>query len=159
MTMDTKTLETLFAQALKAQGFKKKRRNWYRQAKDVLQVVNLQKSDWGPQFWLNLALVPEGMTVEGMPQPPHYKCPIRIRLGSAYPDKRAVIDTLLDLEDVGLSDEQRTEGIEKMFHEMVLPFMDRLQTIDDLKRAIDDGTLRRSALDLVAKKHLGLPLE
>jgi len=157
--MDKKTVETLVGKALAARGFKKKGTTWYRQVQDVLQVVNLQKSSWGASFYLNLAFVPEGMSVEGLPRPKHYKCPIGLRLDSAYPDKEKLIERLLRYEEVEMSDEQRTAGIEKMFREMVLPFMERLQTVDDLKQAIEDGTLNRSALDFAAKKHLGLPLE
>jgi len=157
--MDDKTVEALVAKALAPRGFRKQRRTWHREAQGVLQVVNLQKSSWGASFYLNLAFVPEGMSVEGMPRPKEYKCPIRIRLDSAYPDKEALIERLLNLEDVALSDEQRTAGIEKMFHDMVLPFMDRLQTVDDLKRAIEGGTFRNASVILDARKHLGLPLK
>lgn len=155
--MDDKTVEALVAKTLAPRGFRKQRRTWHREARNVLQVVNLQKSSWGASFYLNLAFVPEGMSVEGMPRPKEYKCPIRIRLTSAYPDKRAVIERLLNLEDVEMSDEQRTAGIEGMFHDMVLPFMDRLQTVDDLKQAIENGTFNNASVTLAARKHLGLP--
>ena len=157
--MDKKTVETLVGKALATRGFKKKGTTWYREALGVLQVVNLQKSSWGASFYLNLAFVPEGMSVEGMPRPKEYKCPIRIRLDSAYPDKEALIEGLLRYEDVEMSDEQRTAGIEGMFHDMVLPFMDRLQTVDDLKRAIEGGTFHNASVILDARKHLGLPLK
>jgi len=154
--MDKKTVETLVGTALKAQGFKKKRTTWYREAKEVLQVVNLQKSEWGALFYLNFAFVPEGMSVEGMPMPAWYKCPIHIRLDSAYPDKEKQIESLLKYEDVAMSDEQRTEEIEGMFREMVLPFMDRLQTVDDLKQVIQDGVFDNAFVTFDVMKHLGL---
>ncbi len=157
--MDKKAVEALVGRSLAARGFKKKGNTWYREGQGVLQLVNLQKSAWGALFYLNLAFVPEGMSVEGMPRPKEYKCPIRIRLGSAYPDKDALIEGLLRFEDVAMSDEQRIAGIEGMFHEMVLPFMDRLQTLDDLKRAIEDGTFDHAWVTFDARKHLGLEPE
>ena len=55
--MDTAaTGEAVIASVLKARGFRKKARNWFRATSaDEYQVVNLQKSSWGGgQCYLNL---------------------------------------------------------------------------------------------------------
>ena len=55
--MDTAaTGEAVIASVLKARGFRKKARNWFRATPaDEYQVVNLQKSSWGGgQCYLNL---------------------------------------------------------------------------------------------------------
>ena len=56
----TKTIETAFAGELKARGYRKRGRNWFRTTStDEYQVVNLQKSPWGSgSFHLNLGWDP-----------------------------------------------------------------------------------------------------
>lgn len=50
-----KTIETTFASVLKARGFRKRGRNWFRTTQtDDYQIVNLQKSPWGGDFYVNL---------------------------------------------------------------------------------------------------------
>lgn len=62
---ETKIIESAFAGVLKARGFRKRGRNWFRTTSaDAYQVVNLQKSSWGGgNFYVNLgweAAVPPG---------------------------------------------------------------------------------------------------
>ena len=55
-----KTIETTFAGVLKARGFRKRGRNWFRATSaNEYQVVNLQKSSWGGgNFCVNLGWDP-----------------------------------------------------------------------------------------------------
>lgn len=36
-------------------GLEKRARTWYRRSPDVLSILNLQKSQWGAQYYINLA--------------------------------------------------------------------------------------------------------
>src|SRR5688572_11144963 len=36
-------------------GLKKRAKTWYARSAEVLGIVNLQKSQWGPQYYVNLA--------------------------------------------------------------------------------------------------------
>lgn len=72
---------------LKALGFKKSGLNWRRSTEDVIQVLNIQKSQWGPEFYINLGvyIIPLGPE----DKPPHNRCQIRTRLAHSgkFPDK------------------------------------------------------------------------
>ncbi|MFS0717978.1 DUF4304 domain-containing protein [Arthrobacter sp. 1P04PC] len=62
---ETKIIENTFAGVLKARGYRKRARNWFRTTSaGEYQVVNLQKSSWGgDNFYVNLgwhAAVPSG---------------------------------------------------------------------------------------------------
>ncbi|WP_457150720.1 DUF4304 domain-containing protein, partial [Mesorhizobium sp. P5_C1] len=109
--MDKKELESLLNKDLSANGFKKKSATWYRQDAGALQVVNLQKSNFGLRFYVNIGCVPNGMSVEGLPTPKEYDCPIKIRLDSAFPDQKTRIEETLDLEISGLKDDERSANI------------------------------------------------
>ena len=39
---------------MKSTGFRCKRNSWYRQCNDLIQAINIQKSAWGDQYYINL---------------------------------------------------------------------------------------------------------
>ena len=96
--MEKKALELALGGHLCPRGFKKKETAWYCKSAGMLQIVELQKSSFGLQFYLNLCWVPDGMEVEGMPTPNAHKCPIRIRLTALFPEQRDEIEKVFDLE-------------------------------------------------------------
>lgn len=154
--MDKSTLESALGSALTAAGFRKKSSTWYRPSEGGLQLVNLQKSAYGQKHYLNLACVPAGMTVEGMPTPKEYSCPIRIRLEAAYESRRESIQRILNLENASLDDEQREQAAARLVEELILPFFALLTDAGTIRDAIKNGLLKNSAITLSAQKHLGL---
>ena len=97
--------------------------------------------------------------VEGMPTPKEHKCPIRIRLTSAMPERRKDIDALFDLEQPHLSDSQRTLGIQNVISRLLIDFVDSVQSNDDLKIAIEANAFSLGAVNLAARKHLEIGAE
>ncbi len=71
-------VEAQFAPSLKALGFKKKGRTWTRETPDAFQVVNLQKSDFSEQVYVNVAVYLKALSDET--SPPEHWCHIRARL-------------------------------------------------------------------------------
>jgi hypothetical protein len=154
--MDKKTLEAVFTQILSPNGFKKKRSAWYREVQGVIQGVDLQRSFYGAQFYVNLFFVPEGISVEGMPTPKEYKCPIRIRLTSIIPERCKDIDALFDLEKLHLSESERISGIQEVISHILATFLNSLQSNGELKSAIEKNIFRNGWVNLVAQKHLSI---
>jgi hypothetical protein len=137
-------------------NFKKKGSTWYRETSGALQVLDLQKSNFGGQFYINLCLVPSGMAVEGAPTPKAHKCPISIRIGSLFGDDRKEAEDLLNLEFQDLSPVERELGIKRMLERVVTIFFDRLTELSDLKLAIEQGMFKRGAVTVAARNYLGL---
>lgn len=154
--MDKKGLEAAFGGSLVAAGFKKKGSAWYRQAEDALQIVDLQRSSYGPQFFVNLCCVPSGMAVEGMPTPKEHKCPVRIRLTAAFPKDHADIESVFDLDSHAFSDEVRAERLRELASHSVLSFMTHMRSSSALREAISIGAFKGGAVNLAARQHLGL---
>jgi hypothetical protein len=73
------------APLLKSAGFKKKATTWRRQHPDGIQVVNVQGSQWGPEYYLNLGFYISALGSE--PEPTEYRCHVRTRV--AEPDRDA----------------------------------------------------------------------
>lgn len=152
--MDKKSLESTFGAQLSAQGFKKKASTWYRQAEGALQVVNLQKSSYGMQFYVNLCRVPVGMEIEGMPTPKEHKCPIRVRLTTAFPELKEEIEKAFDLEASSISESDKIEQVVRFTNELVLPFMACMKDAPSLRQAIEQGKFKNSWINLAAQRHL-----
>jgi Domain of unknown function (DUF4304) len=70
-------LESAIAPELKAAGFRKKGRTWWRERAEVIQVVNLQKSSFGDQLYINLGVYLKRLGTETAP--PQNRCHIGVR--------------------------------------------------------------------------------
>ncbi len=128
-----KIISGALGQVLKAAGFKKKSDTWYRSSADVIAVLNLQKSNYGQQFYINVALWLR--TLGDVNAPPENQCHIRCRLSDVVEEDKKQIARLLDLEDVSTSDEDRSAQIRSLVERHVIPFFSRTATIDGLKTA------------------------
>jgi hypothetical protein len=142
---NTKIIESAFAVVLKARGFRKRARNWFRTTSaDEYQVVNLQKAPWGDgSCYVNLgwsAAVPAGdFRTESM-------CALSLRAEDtdAIPPINYVRPDGLTARDLPgtilLDSEMRdrmpeTSFVELLTEVVIIPiadFMDRTPSLDDL---------------------------
>ncbi len=53
LTMDKKDLVNIFDNILKPNGFKRKGNYWRLDGDELIKIVNLQKSQWGNQYYIN----------------------------------------------------------------------------------------------------------
>ncbi|WP_131994283.1 DUF4304 domain-containing protein [Dokdonella fugitiva] len=153
--MEKTYFQKLFGRLLREHGFMKQGSRWYRSIGEVLQIADLQKSNFGQQFYVNLCWVPTGMTVDGMPIPKEQNCPIRIRLSAAYPNQEGDISQGLDLENK-LTDDERERRVAWMTRDLMLPLFERLQDNRSLRAEIAEGVLRRGAVNAAARSFLGI---
>ena len=77
-------VEAQLSPGLKALGFKKKARTWTRETPDAFQVVNLQKSAFGEQVYVNVAVYLKALGDET--SRPEHRCHIRARLERVAPE-------------------------------------------------------------------------
>jgi hypothetical protein len=80
-------------------GFNRRgKRNWVRTPQDIVQLVNLQKSEFSEEEYLNVALWPTALGSAGLH--PEYKYPIRARIQDLLGEEAAVdadhINRLID---------------------------------------------------------------
>jgi hypothetical protein len=76
---------TNLAPLLKAEGFKKKGSTWHRLTSDGVHVVNIQGSQWGPEYYLNVGFYLAALG--GDETPTEYRCHVRNRISA--PDVEA----------------------------------------------------------------------
>ena len=129
--MNFKQLKSVFANVLLPLGYTNVKNMFFRRIGDVFTIVDLQKSDFGGKYYINIGLfVDDG--VNAAQPPPFYKTHLIQRLESIVP--QAVRDTLvpaLDLE-LPMSDSERSAVISNALKQYGLPYVDSLSTIEGI---------------------------
>jgi Domain of unknown function (DUF4304) len=129
--------------ALKILDFKKKSNTWYLHRDETVLLVNLQKSQYGDQFYINCAVLVRALS--NLEFPKEYACHIRFRLDSdevGAPKKR--IELLLDLENDSISDAERKAELEKLIANHALPFLNQCSTLNEIAEMVRDGKIKSS---------------
>jgi len=76
--MTKEELVILVSPLLKSAGFKKTRNTWHRGSSDGVCVFNIQASQFGSEYYLNVGFYIGALG--SLEKPPEYKCHIRERL-------------------------------------------------------------------------------
>jgi hypothetical protein len=108
-----------------------------------VQVVNLQRSSWSPLYYLNVGLWL--LALGDNDHPKEHQCHVRARLEDLLPGKAPDIECLLDLENT-LDELERAQRLEAVLRLHLIPLLDRVQSVRDLK---GPGGRRLRALVLV----------
>jgi len=93
---EKRELVKAIAPTLKSHGFKKKDATWHRLQNGFIQTINVQGSQWGKSFYLNLGIYITALGNEIAP--PEYHCHIRNRVGNVV-ENLARYNELLDFEN------------------------------------------------------------
>lgn len=140
---------------LKAAGFKKKRADtWCRQDVDVISVLNLQKSNYSRQYYINVALWLKALGEAKAPM--EHKCHIRFRLERLMPIDEREVTRLLNLEDVTMADEERSAQISSLIERHVIPFFLANGTLAAVKDTYQTNASLRPSFIAVARDLLGV---
>lgn len=102
--MNAKELEAIIDSVLKPFGFIKRGFSWYRHHPETISVLNLQNSDYGGQYYVNLAVALRGLNPGEYPH--EERCHIRVRLDRVIDDPETVRKAL-NLEDRSITNNQR----------------------------------------------------
>jgi hypothetical protein len=129
---------------------------WYSDDGENIVAVDLQKSDYGLNYYVNLCCSPEGITVEGSPTPKEHKFPIRIRGENAFPDQADKIKKMFNLDESFISDSERSEFIFDFLFTKAGPFLQEIKSVSGLKRAIAEGDFERGLINRAAQSRLEL---
>ncbi len=116
---------------MKSAGFRCKKNSWYRLSNDLIQVLNIQKSAWGDQYYINLGLD----YYDGSFQyPSEYKFPAEYMFGLRIRASRLLEDVdfkALDYTE-NYNPEKRTKAIKDIFYKS-LDFLNRCNSTSVLK--------------------------
>jgi len=120
----SKHLQRALAGPLKALGFKKSGATWHRPTPDAIAVLNLQGSQFGPSFYVNLGVYFRALG--DRVAPPESLCHLRIRLSQLVPNG-ARLTQLLDLESP-IAEPARLQELVALVREFAAPWLDQVST-------------------------------
>lgn len=153
--INSKILANLCDEFLKPVGFRKRNVTWHRLTTDVVQVFQLQKSDHGGQYYVNLAWAPTNLNIDNMPTPQEHKCPIRARLDALNPEHCNHIKQLFDLESKYCDSENaRLSELSRLMESLVLGMFSRTEDVAALRALYAKGGFSSALISLGARRLL-----
>jgi hypothetical protein len=142
------SLEAAIAPQLKAAGFRKKARTWWRNVDEAIQVVNLQKSPYGERLYVNLGIYVTRLGSET--SPPENRCHVQARLERVTdPARLAAISSA----EAGaappqlLLDALLVDG---------LAWLDDLSTLAGIRKYIESGGTSKSLVQATVRQLVSL---
>lgn len=136
-------VQQAFDQFGKETGFEKKSGSWYRRGDEVISISNLQKSQYGLQYYFNQGFWLRAIDDEKFPK--SNRAHIVTRLEDLLPDAEQRIAQLLDL-DYELPDEERIDELVTLLRERLRPLIERGSTVAGLRSMVDDGTFSHAGI-------------
>lgn len=133
-------LQTTFDDFAKSAGFSKKSGTWCRRQQDTIAVIELQKSQYGARYFVNVALW--FLDLGDVQCPKEQACHLRTRLECLVPDEEEQLKKLLNLDDGSIAEGDRRAALLEILRERLLCFLDICSTLDGIRSLEDRGLLR-----------------
>lgn len=154
MAANNPIMEAL-SECVPAEGFRRKASTWYSDKEQTILLVNLQRSRWGPQYYVNLAVWVKALGPAALPK--EADCHIRCRLGALVPEEmETTVSALLDLEN-GLGDIDRKTAVAALLRQYGLPVLKECSTLDGIGRLLKGDALKGAAVQVKLLQLLKLP--
>ena len=136
--IDSEIILSILKIELKSAGFRRKRNSWYRLSNDLIQTLNLQKSSWGNQYYVNLGidyydgsfLYPKEYSF-----PPEYQFGLRLRADDILKDIEC---SVLDFEHERTETDSETEEWIRSIVRGCIRYFDRIDSLSKLKQEVQN---------------------
>ncbi len=146
-----KDLERIINECVKPKKFRKKATNWYFDTDDCVEMINLQKDDFGGRFYINLGVMVKNL--DQTPEPKEYKCHVRIRLDRLVDDRDRIMRAL-NLEDASMTGDERFAAVSEAINTHALPFLSSMGTVDGIKKILTEKDFIKCWTMVVLKDYL-----
>lgn len=147
--IDKLMFKKVFAKALQNEGFCKKGSTWYLDGAEVTVVLNLQHSDHGEYFYINVGFWLKSLGDNSFPKENH--CHVRLRLPSIFVSAQFLIEKVCSLE-YGTTED--LDQFVNFFEKEAIPFLRSICTEEQLARKIDSGLFKHALMLKIAKEKL-----
>lgn len=132
-------LQATFDDFAKAAGFTKKSGTWCRRQSETIAVLELQKSQCGAQYYVNVALWLLALGEANCPK--EHTCHLRSRLDELLPEHEDQLKIVLNLDNRILTEEARRAKFESILNGQLLALIDRSTTLDGVRELLSDSHL------------------
>jgi hypothetical protein len=153
--MNTQELEEVFDGVLGPAGFRKRKHTWFKTNPDTITLVDLQKSQWGGQYYVNLAVFLRDLG--DVPTPAEHRAHLRVRLTAVAGSECGSIEQALDLERPSLSAGDRRAVLTCALRKVAVSYLASRSTLSQLRELSAAGELgpvlmTKAARELLAAK-------
>jgi Domain of unknown function (DUF4304) len=156
--INSKSINEIIKNTLSAAGYIKKSDTWYLRSDEAMILINIQKSQYGNQFYINCGVSLNALISIEFPK--EHQCSIRFRIEDIVSSRSEnSIAALLNLEDVSISESQRKDGILELIVEYALPTLNTLSTIKGIGEAIRSGALANAMIHKHVKELVKINLD
>jgi|SRR6266511_5276601 len=124
-------------------GMLKHSGTWYRTGDWVTQAINLQKSQYGPSYYINIGWWLRALGGDKFPK--DHQWHIGIRLESLVPNQEEEVEALLDL-DTWIAETERSQRLRDLLDSQLRPVLDRTSSVDGLRELRREGRLKAAAV-------------
>jgi len=144
--MSTQNLvQSTFDQFAKELGGRKKSGSWYIAGPDAVVVLNLQKSNYASNYYINIGLWFTGVGPANHPRPTY--CHLQTRAESLVDDTyRPLLEALLTVESEWPKGEHQ-RGLLEILDSQISPYIEAGQTLTGLATSVGQRLLAKSLLD------------
>jgi hypothetical protein len=147
-----KALLKVFDECLRPKGFRRKASTWYLEREEAILLVNLQRSQWGPQYYVNLAVWLKALGACSFPK--QHLCHVRERLCSLVGKQ---LSSALSFEGfAGSIPEHTKQTIVDALVQHGIPFLERWSTLRGVREMIERSQTRPLWATRAVCEHLGI---
>jgi hypothetical protein len=141
--LDSKLIKEALGAPLKDAGFKKKSDSWYWSNNEVVLLVNLQKSQYGDQYFVNCGVALKSLGAAEFPKEHH--CHLRFRLTAVVSEEESKeIESVFDLENESLSEQQRKKDVSRLVKDVALPILQGCSSESGIIETVKSGRLAKA---------------
>lgn len=145
--MDNKEFKNLFAEIAKVNNFHKAFNGWFKESVETIIVLNLQKSNFGNYYDLNIKIY-----VQGVFGNRYVRSKDLVKdIGDIFRRQPREYNDVFNL-DVSMDDDSRRKRLEALFTEFINPFTDNASSRQGLREMEARGEI---ALLEAVKEQLG----
>jgi hypothetical protein len=157
MISNAKNLTNAVHNAVATKGFVPKhgqgRKFWYKHYPETVLVFELDKSQWGGQFGICVAIGARALLSDEYPRTEF--CHVRLGAENIHPEDKEAMNRGLDLEDSSVSHEERRRCVEELVARGV-EWLEQFTTEQALADRIRSDESFSCRTYLVLKRHLGI---
>lgn len=147
--IDKKTFKKAFGAPFERAGFAHKGQSWYLDGKDAIIVINLQHSDWGKWYFVNMGIWLKAFGTASFPQFNH--CHLYYRIEDFFPQNREEIVLGCSLE---ARDPQMLPRLVKFIENSLVSFLYECTQESKLREMMAQGSLNNGLVLKEARSYL-----
>ena len=145
-----KQLQQILAPTMKAAGYRKSGATWHFTDPDFIRVLNIQGSQWGSSFYLNMGIYIRAIGEKA--KPCEYDCHLRSRVESK---DRAVLNAALNFENpISISD--RSQVLVTAIESIALPWLEGHASKEGITRTLTAQSRSNWAISKLAWPYAGV---